>query len=825
MDRAFLRYWLSAFCTFASLPASAAVCTDVPTAINRMSDAAGTGARAVVNGEQFSVIAWIRPAELSVEVSSIFEMTGALEIHLLGAKNRGVRARVLGEAEHLEADALADLQNDEWVLLVASFDRTAALLHVWIISQSQSISHASATLPEFTMKAAGNPAIGSLNGLPAMLGVYGIVALRNHTVTEQDVLDVWNARRHYAPFDLDNTQAGGSMNGSAGCVYMFNHAVTTNPINHAGGHQHDIAAVIGEPSTRWNFHIYDALSTGSESLRVVRLLSEAHGFVNCSPYDAGDDFFLRPVPTLTNPLPEPHYVAGDAPLLRELAAEPKQLLKVMVSANSRAVMGSDGSATGNGNYAHGFIALNEEQTAGIINSPARLVSSMPWFGFDTSKHAPYFDGATEIASTNFSRFWTGSFRDNSRGPGAGIHLQAGERFGTYIMRCGSDGMIEADEPLVIEAYLLRFPGASDIEWVPNMHSRQGEPGADFGEPAILSLDTQEWSHTLGESDSVPASDRIILAGDHAAKVRVNDAVQTGLCISLVSSVTYDAEAEITIIDFEHGFSTLPQQDAVLRFGPWGYEKIHYEWPGLEPESEKTWRGLRVSTLEGGGPQGAIIFGYSAWRPNVNGYVFGTAGWSGNGYWRQIDRAFFAGIDPWMAMLAPDAWLQMFAQQGSSPSTINAYKQRIRSALPGIEIAWMGDCVHQEGGVSETWQHYILNNAVQQNVIAMTLVQDDRVGTFNAMLVDGLRSDANHLTARGNLRLAEIWTEMLLTAAIDPSIPVHGDLSGDGSVGVPDLLILLGAWGPCADAENCPADLDGSGEVGVPDLLILLGAWG
>ena len=54
-----------------------------------------------------------------------------------------------------------------------------------------------------------------------------------------------------------------------------------------------------------------------------------------------------------------------------------------------------------------------------------------------------------------------------------------------------------------------------------------------------------------------------------------------------------------------------------------------------------------------------------------------------------------------------------------------------------------------------------------------------------------------------------------------------DLDGIGtaSVGVPDLLILLGAWGPCSPIEDCPADFDNSGNVGVKDLLILFGNWG
>jgi spore coat protein CotH len=66
---------------------------------------------------------------------------------------------------------------------------------------------------------------------------------------------------------------------------------------------------------------------------------------------------------------------------------------------------------------------------------------------------------------------------------------------------------------------------------------------------------------------------------------------------------------------------------------------------------------------------------------------------------------------------------------------------------------------------------------------------------------------------------------------DPSTPgspnesVPGDLDGDGTVGVSDLLIVLDAWGVCGDPSDCPADLDGDGTVGVSDLLIILGEWG
>jgi hypothetical protein len=62
--------------------------------------------------------------------------------------------------------------------------------------------------------------------------------------------------------------------------------------------------------------------------------------------------------------------------------------------------------------------------------------------------------------------------------------------------------------------------------------------------------------------------------------------------------------------------------------------------------------------------------------------------------------------------------------------------------------------------------------------------------------------------------------------VDVSLPCAADLSGDGSVGIVDLLGLLGAWGPCSrPCPPCPADLDGDCAVGIVDLLSMLSAWG
>jgi hypothetical protein len=59
----------------------------------------------------------------------------------------------------------------------------------------------------------------------------------------------------------------------------------------------------------------------------------------------------------------------------------------------------------------------------------------------------------------------------------------------------------------------------------------------------------------------------------------------------------------------------------------------------------------------------------------------------------------------------------------------------------------------------------------------------------------------------------------------PTDCAPADLNCDGIVDGADLLILLSAWGKCADPDDCPADLNGDGTIDGADLLILLSQWG
>jgi len=62
----------------------------------------------------------------------------------------------------------------------------------------------------------------------------------------------------------------------------------------------------------------------------------------------------------------------------------------------------------------------------------------------------------------------------------------------------------------------------------------------------------------------------------------------------------------------------------------------------------------------------------------------------------------------------------------------------------------------------------------------------------------------------------------LSVVIEPPSGVAGDVTGDGSVDVEDLLAVLEAYGRC---PCCPADLNESGIIDVDDLLTVIGGWG
>ncbi len=96
----------------------------------------------------------------------------------------------------------------------------------------------------------------------------------------------------------------------------------------------------------------------------------------------------------------------------------------------------------------------------------------------------------------------------------------------------------------------------------------------------------------------------------------------------------------------------------------------------------------------------------------------------------------------------------------------------------------------------------------QRIVEELQLNDLPGGTFVGLVASGTLVDGTPFMASDCIRI----------------VPAS-DIDGDGTVGVSDLLLLLGALGPCTSAQECLADLDQDGYVGISDLLTLLANWG
>jgi len=71
--------------------------------------------------------------------------------------------------------------------------------------------------------------------------------------------------------------------------------------------------------------------------------------------------------------------------------------------------------------------------------------------------------------------------------------------------------------------------------------------------------------------------------------------------------------------------------------------------------------------------------------------------------------------------------------------------------------------------------------------------------------------------------ANITGDVSDTATVETG-PCAADLNDNGQVDFADILVIIGAWGPCP-VDCCPEDLNGNGQVDFADILVVIAQWG
>jgi hypothetical protein len=664
-------------------------------------------------------------------------------------------------------------------------------------------------------------AVGAaLAQVPAALVSYEALAIRDHPLTDGDVSAVWQSRDYYAVHSLDTRAAGGRMNGWRGCPFLTFHAVS--PGASGLGPAEDRASYVDGPVTTKNVIMLRRPTQLAEARSIQFMLvgpvSEASGLQFSSRLDPGMDGFFELGPAPFDAPTEPIGTLG--PSARMLATGPTGLVRVMVSANSRGVRGTLPPQPYPEGFAHGFVQALLPQTAGVLMRPATIFDARGgWFGLDTSSSTPITLlvrplHARDDQWADWTRFGSGTLPGVSRGPGPALSVSPA---GVFALRCRPvDGsLLVADAPLVVRSTMLAYPGSSDLLWHPERGLGQDGDGLALGGEQLVELDTTRLTHLMTASDRFESDTRLVLQGD--VDVREADAmvVASGSALGAVSVVVaVERVDDSTAITLSHAFGLRPEADAELLVGPWRFVGVEHRFEPVPVGDDRTWRG-QVLRAADDDKLGLMVYATSAWRPDVDGFLFGAAGQSGQGYTPQLESAFPGATAAWATESQADVWIQGLAQQGSAPPAMFDYLDALRAG--GVtEVIWASDAVHA-GTSHENWHEYVRDRAPDAGVPAIFAVGHPRVGSYFAQAASGMRTDDAHFSSYGSLVIAQAWLDQL-RELVGPICP-EADYNGDGAVDVFDLLTFQTDW----DARDPRADLDGDGEFTIFDFLVLLTA--
>lgn len=791
---------------------------------------------AVMSG-QWSVATWVFVPEQVTEPGALVSVGERMAV---SATPHGlmVYARHAGQSAWLSIPA--SLQPGRWHLLAVSVDAAGGHARAWLASEAfdggggiRSASRSFADQaggqglsPDRSWALPGSSpglSVGSHTaGVHAVPAIYEALTIRDHPLNDTDVDALWRSRDYYGPYRLDARDDGGLMNGWAGASFLTFHAMCSRP-NGPGG----VESRASWPGAQVNTSNIMVLTRPtpvepgfSNSFRTVAPVEHANGAVHRSRLESElEGFFHIDGPPFAAPA-EPIGPIGTK--TAQLVTGPQGLVRVLVSGNSRGTRATSLYGQWPENLAHGMVQARLDQTAGVLMRPATLRDSRGgWFGLNTSTSIPETDNVRSLHArddswADFTRFGSGTVPSESLGPGAATSVGPG---GLYRLRCGPvDGsLLVADAPLVVRTTLLAFPGSSSLVWYPERGEEQDGPELRVGESAGLSLDTTRVEYRLSDQDVFISDTTLAL---HATvDVRIGDAivVMSGGARGAVSTVVgVQSLGDSTVAELSHAFGETPGSGADLRIGPWRFESVEHRFDAVPDGDDRSWRG-QVLIPPSDDLLGLMVYSVSAWRPDVDGFIIGSAGQGGNGYTAQLEKAFPRATAAWAAESEVDVWLVGLAGQHSLPPCMTDYVVELRTTMAEhTEFVWVSDAVHAHTSHAQ-WHRYLAENARSSGVAAVFAVGSPKVGSYLEQAASGMRADDSHFTPFGNRVIAEAWLDQLSELVADSCLVA--DYNGDESVDVFDLLNFQTDW----EAGDPRADLDGDGQFSIFDYLVLLTA--
>ncbi len=172
------------------------------------------------------------------------------------------------------------------------------------------------------------------------------------------------------------------------------------------------------------------------------------------------------------------------------------------------------------------------------------------------------------------------------------------------------------------------------------------------------------------------------------------------------------------------------------------------------------------------------------------------------------------LSRWGAPADPDAGQFVVQPYTSSPDNIDRFSIADAGAISTYRFDWQPDSVFFEA---------FEGGAVAPQSDADILHQYRYNGPDVPPLAPFAQISLNLWLMNGNAPMDSQEAEIIISD-FAYTVPLDGDLNGDGFVGIDDLNLVLSTWNQSAPLANLRADASGDGFVGIDDLNAVLGNW-
>ena len=654
---------------------------------------------------------------------------------------------------------------DEWTLIGFSIDVANRTLSIFARNSSSGSTYTASNTWDVARSPAGATAdlvfMGPVRGWRQPEGTLGLCCLRKgDLIASSDIDALWSTTPSI--FDLVNRSAG-NMSGDSAQMLMVGHCICGNPGDSSdlGPLPGDLASDVGDaglnvyiqtgsthnPDTEYT-NIHGANWQGSSSWDIQ--IDDMRAFIS------GSDGLTA----LTTDVPgrsTDGVRTGYAPTAyRAGTGAPSQEDFVLVWSNSRGMRTTDhGGATRAANHAMGYVGELEAQVRGVLGVPVWQDLSRRWFGFDNDAAIPPITGTVgmiyggDLERMGFSGGL--SVGPNATGPGAICWMRPSAVCYKFAQEETASLMLKG-KAWRMRLHVWEFPGSTD-----SLFWREATADDTAGSSTTLigasdteysGLDTTAATHTWGASD-VYGDQIITISGvDLTGSVSVGDLVviTAGVAAGSAAQVTSIGwTGSTTLIGLSHDLTTGPSTGDTLKFGPFTVRTI--DWTAAA--SSQAAKGMRLTADSGG--YGVLLAAVDCWVDGEAGFVFGSAGWGGQGYSNQIDGYFDGALAKMMAALGPtEVWLHN-ATQGAVPADMLDFAAELRGGVAQPRIVLLSDMQHKADGTAATWQDYMLTT--QTLYPASGVMESSNLGSRQEMFQKGWYYDEPHPELEGMQALA------------------------------------------------------------------------